>query len=406
MKADTIGHLNRAVAILVVAALAVTGLSGAARAFETQAGSAWVIDHNTGQVLLSHNAEVPLPPASMSKIMTLLMTFEALDDGRLSLETRLPVSEHAMSFGGSTMFLNTTDRPTVEELIRGVVVVSGNDASVVLGEALSPDGTEAGFGRLATERARQLGMEQTTLVNASGWPAEGHVMSMRDLGLVAERIITEHPEYYTYFAETEFDYENRAPANRFNRNPILGMGIGADGLKTGHTQEAGFGLVGSAVQGDRRVTFVISGLDSAEARARESERIINWAFRQFVMEEIAREGTEIARAPVFMGMDATVGLAPAESVEMLVPALLDPEITAEITYVSPLPAPVTAGDVVGELVIHQGVRNVTRTVPLVATGDVERGGLAVRLRTATGLLLERATGGDEAGPTAEAPADG
>ncbi len=406
MKADTIGYLNRAVAILVVAALAVTGLSGAARAFETQAGSAWVIDHNTGQVLLSHNAEVPLPPASMSKIMTLLMTFEALDDGRLSLDTRLPVSEHAMSFGGSTMFLDTTDRPTVEELIRGVVVVSGNDASVVLGEALSPDGTEAGFGRIATERARQLGMEQTTLVNASGWPAEGHVMSMRDLGLLAERIITEYPEYYTYFAETEFDYENRAPANRFNRNPILGMGIGADGLKTGHTQEAGYGLVGSAVQGDRRVTFVISGLTSAEARARESERIINWAFRQFVMEEIAREGTEIARAPVFMGMEQTVGLAPAESVEMLVPALLDPEITADITYVSPLPAPITAGDVVGELVIHQGVRDVTRTVPLVATGDVERGGLAVRLRTATGLLMERVTGGDATGPTAESATDG
>ena len=406
MKAHTIEYLNRAAAILVVAALAVTGLSGAARAFETQAGSAWVIDHNTGQVLLSHNAEVPLPPASMSKIMTLLMTFEALDDGRLSLDTRLPVSEHAMSFGGSTMFLDTTDRPTVEELIRGVVVVSGNDASVVLGEALSPDGTEAGFGRIATERARQLGMEQTTLVNASGWPAEGHVMSMRDLGLLAERIITEYPEYYTYFAETEFDYENRAPANRFNRNPILGMGIGADGLKTGHTQEAGYGLVGSAVQGDRRVTFVISGLTSAEARARESERIINWAFRQFVMEEIAREGTEIARAPVFMGMEQTVGLAPAESVEMLVPALLDPEITADITYVSPLPAPITAGDVVGELVIHQGVRDVTRTVPLVATGDVERGGLAVRLRTATGLLMERVTGGDATGPTAESATDG
>jgi D-alanyl-D-alanine carboxypeptidase (penicillin-binding protein 5/6) len=304
------------------------------------------------------------------------------------------------------MFLNTTDRPTVEELIRGVVVVSGNDASVVLGEALSPDGTEAGFGRIATERARQLGMEQTTLVNASGWPAEGHVMSMRDLGIVAERIITEHPEYYSYFAETEFDYENRAPANRFNRNPILGMGIGADGLKTGHTQEAGFGLVGSAVQGDRRVTFVISGLDTAEARARESERIINWAFRQFVMEEIASEGTEIARAPVFMGMEQTVGLAPAESVEMLVPALLDPEITAEITYVSPLPAPVTAGDVVGELVIHQGVRDVTRTVPLVATEDVARGGIAVRLRTATGLLMERVTGGDETDPVAEAATDG
>jgi serine-type D-Ala-D-Ala carboxypeptidase (penicillin-binding protein 5/6) len=406
MKADTNGYRNRAVAMLVVASLAVTGLAATARAFETQAGSAWVIDHNTGQVLLSHNADVPLPPASMSKIMTLLMTFEALDDGRFSLDTRLPVSEHAMSFGGSTMFLNTTDRPTVEELIRGVVIVSGNDASVVLGEALSPDGTEAGFGRIATERARQLGMEQTTLRNASGWPAEGHLMSMRDLGLLAERIITEHPEYYTYFAETEFDYENRAPANRFNRNPVLGMGIGADGLKTGYTQEAGFGLVGSAAQGDRRVTFVISGLDSAEARARESERIINWAFRQFVMEEITREGTEIARAPVFMGMEATVGLAPAESVEMLVPALLDPEITAEITYVSPLPAPVTAGDVVGELVIHQGVRDVTRTVPLVATEDVARGGLSVRLRTATGLLMERVIGSGGAGPTAEGTTDG
>jgi D-alanyl-D-alanine carboxypeptidase (penicillin-binding protein 5/6) len=396
MKAKLNVFHHRAAATLFAAALVIAGLSGTARAFETQAGSAWVIDHNTGQVLLSHNADVPLPPASMSKLMTLLMTFEALDDGRLSLDTRLPVSEHAMSFGGSTMFLTTSDRPTVEELIRGVIIVSGNDASVVLGEALSPDGTEAGFARIATDRARQLGMDETTLMNASGWPAEGHVMSMHDLGILAERIITEHPEYYTYFAETEFDYEGRAPANRFNRNPILGMGIGADGLKTGHTQEAGYGLVGSAVQGDRRITFVISGLDSAEARARESERIVNWAFRQFVMEEVATQGIEIARAPVFMGTEDSVGLAPAESVEMLVPALLDPEITAEITYVSPLPAPVAAGDVVGELTIHQGVRDVSRTVPLVATGDVARGGLIVRLRTATALLLDQTLGrGDD-----------
>ncbi|MFW5642222.1 MAG: D-alanyl-D-alanine carboxypeptidase family protein [Roseicyclus sp.] len=374
-------------------------------AFETEAGSAWVIDHNTQQVLLSHNAEVPLPPASMSKLMTLLMTFEALDDGRLTLDTRLPVSEHAMSFGGSTMFLNTTDRPTVEELIRGVVVVSGNDASVVLAEALSPDGTEEGFGRIATERARQLGLDATVLKNGSGWPEEGHVMSMRDLGIVAERIITEHPEYYTYFAETEYDYENRAPANRFNRNPILGMGIGADGLKTGHTQEAGYGLVGSAVQGDRRVTFVISGLDTAAARARESERIINWAFRQFVMEEVVSAGVEVARAPVFMGAVETVGLAPAESVEMLVPALLDPEITAEIAYESPLPAPVSAGDVVGELVIHQGVRDISESVPLVATGDVARGGLTVRVRTAAIRVMEQVMGRDEAAK-AEAATDG
>jgi D-alanyl-D-alanine carboxypeptidase (penicillin-binding protein 5/6) len=406
MTALSIRQLNRAAAILLAAAFAITAPYGTARAFETQAGAAWVIDHNTGQVLLSHNAEVPLPPASMSKLMTLLMTFEALDDGRLALDTRLPVSEHAMSFGGSTMFLTTSDRPTVEELIRGVIVVSGNDASVVLGEGLSPDGTEAGFARIATDRARQLGMDETTLRNASGWPAEGHEMSMHDLGILAERIITEHPEFYAYFAETEFDYEDRAPANRFNRNPILGMGIGADGLKTGHTQEAGYGLVGSAVQGDRRVTFVISGLATPEARASESERIVNWAFRQFVMEEVATQGTEIARAPVFMGTEDSVGLAPAENVEMLVPALLDPEITAEITYVSPLPAPVNAGDVLGELVIHQGVRDVTRTVPLVATGNVERGGLVVRLRTATTLLLDQALGRGMPEAPAEATTDG
>lgn len=374
-----------------------------AQGFETEATAAYVVDHNTGQVLLANNADEPLPPASMSKLMTLLMTFEALEDGRLTLETRVPISAHAMSFGGSTMFLNTTDRPTVEELIRGVIIVSGNDASVALAEALSPDGTEAGFARIATERARQLGMSSTTLLNASGWPAEGHRMSMRDLGILAERIITEFPEYYTYFAEREFDYEGRAPANRFNRNPILGMGIGADGLKTGHTQEAGYGLVGSAIQGDRRVTFVITGLTSDAARARESERIASWAFRQFVMRDVVEEGVEIARADVFMGASETVGLAAQGSVSMLVPANLDPEISAEISYVSPLPAPIAAGDVVGELIVHQGVRDREARVPLIATEDVARGGVIVRLRTAADDVLGRVFGAEQ---PSEAQADG
>ncbi|GAA5066191.1 D-alanyl-D-alanine carboxypeptidase [Roseibacterium beibuensis] len=395
MTAATFRHpIQRAAASLLAAALLVLAFTAAtlAQAFETEARAAYVIDHGTGQVLLARNAEEPLPPASMSKLMTLLMTFEALDDGRLTLETRLPVSQHAMDYGGSTMFLNTADRPTVEDLIRGVIINSGNDASAVLAEALSPDGTEEGFANLMTQRARQLGMMNSTFRNSNGWPADGHVMSVRDLGILAERIITEHPEYYTYFAEQEFDYEGRAPQNRFNRNPILGMGIGADGLKTGHTQEAGYGLVGSAQQGDRRVTFVISGLPSSEARARESERIVNWAFRQFVMREVVGEGTEIARAPVFMGTAETVGLAPAESVEMLIPALLDPEITAEVTYTSPLPAPVTAGDVVGELVIHQGVRDLERRVPVVATETVATGGLMTRLRTAARSVMTQVLG--------------
>lgn len=385
---------RRAAALVAALAFALVAPPAQAQAFQTEATAAYVIDHGTGQVLFSHNADVPLPPASMSKLMPLLMTFEALDDGRLALDTRLPVSAHAMSFGGSTMFLNTTDRPTVEDLIRGVIIVSGNDASVVLAEALSPDGTEAGFGRIATERARELGMTQTTIINASGWPAPGHVMSMRDLGILAERIITEYPEYYRYFAETEFDYENRSPANRFNRNPLLGMGIGADGLKTGHTSEAGYGLVGSAMQGNRRVTFVIAGLTSAEARAREAERIATWALRQFVERQVVTGGTELARAPVFMGGALDVGLAPAEDLTLLLPAASAPPLTAEITYTGPFMAPIAAGDTLGEMVVTlgEGDAAVQHRIPMLATEAVEQGGIGTRLGTATRAVLHRLIG--------------
>ncbi|MBF9060359.1 D-alanyl-D-alanine carboxypeptidase [Rhodobacterales bacterium HKCCSP123] len=387
---------HRAAAIVAALAFALTALPAPAQAqvFETEAGAAYVIDHGTGQVLLAHNADVPLPPASMSKLMTLLMTFEALQQGRLTLDTRLPVSEHAMSFGGSTMFLNTTDRPTVEELIRGVIIVSGNDASVVLAEALSPDGTEAGFARIATERARELGMAQTTIRNGSGWPAAGHVMSMRDLGILAEEIITEHAEYYGYFSETEFDYENRSPANRFNRNPLLGMGIGADGLKTGHTQEAGYGLVGSATQGGRRITFVITGLPSAEARAREAERITSWALRQFVERDVVEAGTEMARAPVFMGGAADVGLAPATDLTLLLPAVGEPVLSAEVTYTSPVLAPVAEGDELGTLrvVMGEGEATVEHVIPLLATEAVAQGGIMTRLGTAARAVLYEVLG--------------
>lgn len=364
-----------------------------AAAFETEATAAYVIDHNTGQVLLDINADRPLPPASMSKLMTLNMVFEALEDGRLTLDTILPVSEHAMSYGGSTMFLNTRDRVSVEDLILGVVVLSGNDASAVLAEALSPDGTEAGFSTLMTQRARQLGMMNSTFRNSNGWPAEGHVMSARDLGILAERLITEFPQYYTYFALREFEFDGRAPANRFNRNPLLSLGIGADGLKTGHTEAAGYGLVGSAMQGDRRVTFAITGLDSAEARARESERIVNWAFRQFAEREVVAAGTLVAEAEVFLGNAATVGMAAAEGVTMLLPALLDSNLEAEAVYTGPIAAPITEGQEIGELVIRaEGFDE--RRVPLLATENVGTAGLMPRLRTAFEEVLRMVFGGD------------
>jgi serine-type D-Ala-D-Ala carboxypeptidase (penicillin-binding protein 5/6) len=220
------------------------------------------------------------------------------------------------------------------------------------------------------------------------------VMSMRDLGILAEEIITAHPEYYRYFVETEFDYENRAPANRFNRNPLLGLGIGADGLKTGHTQEAGFGLVGSAVQGSRRVTFVITGLQSAEARARESERILNWAFRQFVERQVVTQGTEIARVPVFMGTGPDVAIAPARDLSLLVPVVGEAPLHAEMTYISPVIAPVAIGDTLGEMVVRLGEGDdlIEHRIALLATQDVPEGGIVVRLSTAMRAVMEEVFG--------------
>lgn len=285
--------------LIAATALIFVGLN--AHAFETKAKAAYVIDQTTGTVLLNKNADTPLPPASMSKLMTLFMAFEAIRDGRLSLNEKLPVSQHSMNYGGSTMFLNTRDRVTVEDLIRGIIVLSGNDACSVIAEALSPDGTEAGFARQMTQRAQRMGMTNSTFANSNGWPQAGHRMSMRDLALLANRLITDFPEFYPLFSETEFAFDGRAPQNTRNRNPLLRLGIGADGLKTGHTSEAGYGLVGSAKQGQRRVIFVLSGLDSSAARAQESESIVNWSFRQFALRPLAQKGERIAMADVWMG---------------------------------------------------------------------------------------------------------
>lgn len=372
----------------------VMAMAAPVAAFDTRATSAFVVDTKTGTVLLSKNADTPLPPASMSKLMTLYVTFEAIRDGRLALDDRLPVSSHAMSFGGSTMFLDTTDRVRVEDLLRGIIVLSGNDACVVLAEALSPDGTEEGFARYMTQRAQQMGMTNSTFMNSSGWPAAGHRMSMRDLALLARHIIEDFPEFYPMFAETKFEFDGRAPQNTRNRNPILGLGIGADGLKTGHTQEAGYGLVGSAKQGDRRVIFVISGLDSRQARAEESEAIVNWSFRQFVEKSVVKAGVEVARADVWMGDVTSVGLTPASDVSTLMPVLASDKVPGEIVYQGPIRAPIQAGDQLAELVFAPEGLPETR-VPLVAAQDVPRGGFIARMRTVSGLLITRLQQGPE-----------
>jgi len=359
--------------------------------FNTRATAAYVIDHTTGTVLLSKDADLPLPPASMSKLMTLNMAFEALTDGRLRLDDKLPVSQHAMDYQGSTMFLNTSDRVRVEDLLRGVIVLSGNDAAAVLAEALSPDGTEAGFARMMTERAKELGMTNSHFTNSNGWPQAGHRMSVHDLAILANRLITEFPTFYPLFSETEFLFDGRAPQNIHNRNPLLKLNIGADGLKTGHTAEAGYGLVGSAKQGNRRIIFVITGLPSQQARAEEAQRIVNWAFRQFVEKKVATEGKMIAQADVWMGDETRVGLVAPKDLLLLVPALSKDAIEANITYQTPIEAPIEKGQKLAELVIKRAGLPDAR-LPLVADRDIPRGGFLPRLRTASKILLQKAIG--------------
>ncbi len=372
---------------LWAAGLVVTFLTAVSAAgFETSAQAAFVLDQGTGTVLLSKNADTPLPSASMSKLMTLYVAFEAIRDGRLQLDERLPVSRHAMSYKGSTMFLNTRDKVRVEDLLRGIIVLSGNDACVVIAEALSPDGTEAGFARYMTKRAKLLGMTNSTFINSNGWPAVGHRMSMRDLAVLANRIILDFPEFYPMFAETEYAFDGRAPSNTQNRNPLLKLGIGADGLKTGHTIEAGYGLVGSARQGTRRVIFAITGMDSSAGRAEEAEALVNWSFRQFAEKTVVKKGTPIAQADVWMGDQQKIGLVAMDDITVLLPILSGDRVSAEVIYTGPFNAPVERGRQLGELVLKPSGLPELR-VPLVADRDVAVGGFMVRVRTAAEKLF-------------------
>ena len=360
-----------------------------ARAFETRATAAWVYDITTHTVLLDKNGEEPVPPASMSKLMTANMLFEALKDGRVTMDTTFAVSSRATTLtdqGGSTMYLQENDRPKVSDLIQGMIVNSGNDACVVVAEGLG--GTEDAFAAQMTERAKALGLEQSTFANASGWPDPGQRMSMKDLGLLGAHIIETYPDLYPVFSQTEFNYKNRAPANANNRNPLLKLGIGADGLKTGHTDEAGYGIVGSVKQGDRRIIFALTGLASDKERAQEAEAVATWAFRQFSLKTVAKAGTRIAEANVFMGDATKVGLVPATDLRLLMPALAQDGISADVVYTGPLNAPIAKGTKLADLVVHiPGLPD--GHVDLVAEADVGPAGFVTRLLTAAEQLRSR-----------------
>lgn len=342
-----------------------------------------IVDFNTGQTLFEQNADVPLPPASMSKLVTLEMLFEALAEGRVAMDTTWAVSERAHAMGGSRMFLELRDRPTTEDLIRGIAVLSGNDASVVVAEGLY--GSEEAYAAAATQRLHAMGAVNSTITNSSGWPHPNHRMSLRDLAILTTYMIRTFPQYYAYLGEREFTWNDITQPNRV---PLLAAGVGLDGLKTGHTNEAGYALTGSAVQAGRRVIFVFSGLESAAQRTEEAERIINWAFRQFSERRLAEPGQTVAEAEVWLGDAGTVPLVTTAPVVVLTPNGVPGEVTSRVEYDGPLAAPVAEGAEVGRLIVAvPGFGEAT--FPLVAGSDVLEGGIVARLRGAALVLGAR-----------------
>ncbi|PTW98837.1 D-alanyl-D-alanine carboxypeptidase family protein [Pararhodobacter aggregans] len=369
--------------LLIATALLLAGtVAGFAQSpYGGRAPNYFILDVASGQILAQQNADIPLPPASMSKLMTLAMLLDALDQGRITLETTWSVSERAHAMGGSSMFLETRDRPTTEDLIRGLAVVSGNDAAVVIAEGLG--GTEDSFAQMAQARAAQIGMTQTTIANSSGWPDPRHRMSLHDLGMLGRYLMVDHAEYYHYLAETEFTWNDITQPNRL---PLLSAGIGMDGLKTGHTEEAGYSMVGSAHQGNRRIIFVFSGLNSTGERAEEAERIVNWAFRQFVEREVLESGQSIAEAEVWLGTAPTVPLVASQSLTVLMPAIEQGPVSARVEYDGPLAAPVQEGAEVARLIVEVPGLPDAYTMPLVAGASVPEGGIVPRMRTAAMVL--------------------
>ncbi len=367
--------------LLPLAVLAPVLLPQAAGAYETPAKAAILVEAATGQVLFEKNSDEPLPPASMSKLMTVLMAFERLKDGRLSLEDTFPVSEKAWRKGGSKMFVEVGKRVSVEDLLHGIIVQSGNDACIVLAEGLA--GSEEAFSEQMTARAHELGLVNTMIKNASGWPDPEHRMSVRDLALLAHILIRDYPEYYPYFAETEFEFSG---IRQHNRNPLLYRGVGADGLKTGHTAEAGYSLIASAVRDGRRLVLSLAGLETPGQRAREAERLLEHGFRNFDTYALFRAGQPVEIADVWLGEIRTVPLVPEEDVVITLSREARQALQVKLVYDGPIPAPVSNGMELAFLEITApGIE--PRRVPLVAGHEVHAVNMFGRVSGALGYLI-------------------
>jgi D-alanyl-D-alanine carboxypeptidase (penicillin-binding protein 5/6) len=338
---------------------------------DTAAKWAFIQDYSSGAELLNKQADEEMPPSSMTKLMTIYIVYQRLKEGRLKLNDMLPVSEKAWRMGGSKMFVQIGSSVSVEDLVRGVVVDSGNDACIVLAEAIA--GSEPEFAELMNETAKKLGLSHSNFRNCTGWPDPDQHMSCRDIATLAGAIIRNFPEYYHYDAEKTFKYNN---IEQGNRNPLVQRGT-ADGLKTGHTEAGGYGLVASSHRSGRRVILVLNGMTSMHERAEESERLVDWAFTNFEDVTLFTAGDVVEHAPVWLGTSRTVPLVGGRDLIVTMPRNWRKTAKIQVSFDSPVRAPVARGTQLGKLSVSgQGVPNME--VPLIAGADVPKLGFPGR----------------------------
>jgi D-alanyl-D-alanine carboxypeptidase (penicillin-binding protein 5/6) len=355
--------------------------------FQTAAPYAILIDAEGGSVLFEKGADVPTPPSSMAKLMTLEIVFGQLKQGRIKSDDEYTVSENAWRRGGapsrtSSMFAPIHSKVSVEDLLRGAIVMSGNDACITLAEGIA--GNESAFVTMMNERARELRLTKSYFTNSTGLPDPAQKMSVRDLARLARHIIRTYPDFYKIFSEPEFTWNK---IRQHNRNPLLAMNIGADGMKTGTTTDGGHGLVGSAVQNGTRLIVVVNGLKSEKERGEEARKILEFGYRGFEARPLFEAGQVVGTARLFGGASGSVPLVGEGPISVLMPKNASERLAAKIVYTGPVPAPVRRGQPVATLNIYRGDLLVAEA-PLFAAEDVERGNLSRRaFDAATELVI-------------------
>lgn len=370
-----------AVAAVLLSSTALIAPAGAVT-LETKAREAYLVDFETGTVLYDKNGTTQMPPSSMSKLMTALMVFERLKEGSLSFEDKFRVSQNAWkkggaASGGSTMFLDLNSEAKVEDLLRGMIIQSGNDACIVLAEGLM--GTEDAFAEAMNRKAKEIGLKDSHFANATGLPDPSHFMTARDLAILARYLIVTFPEYYRIYSEKEFYYNK---IRQQNRNPLLFTMPGADGLKTGHTSIAGYGLTASAQRGERRQIMVVNGLNSMAERSEESQKIMDWGFANFENKTLFTAGENISTAEVWLGDLDEVPLTTQKDVRLTLPRRAVQNLDVRVMYNGPVPAPVQKGAQIATLRVNGPDMDAPIDVPLYAATDVERLGFMGRIAAA------------------------